>query len=82
MKDWNIVLTERWLCPFRATGVTHIYCTHPKRENKRGCTKDLCPIKQPPNKVDSVCACGHCNTTAKDFGFRYCPYCGNKLEQD
>lgn len=24
--------------------------------------------------------CGHCETTAKDFGFRYCPYCGRYLE--
>lgn len=40
-------------------------------------------IEQPPNKVDSVCACGHDGKVLKLIkALNFCPVCNGKLEQD
>ena len=84
MKVWQIVIKSNWLCPFKKHGVQGVYCAHEDRKNNHiGCEFDLCPIKQPPNKADSVCACKWCGNAKKLSAFwNYCPICGQELSQD
>lgn len=80
MKDkWNIT-TSHHHCFWVRTDEYPYKCDH--EENSTYCAEDYCPIKQPPNQVDAVCACGYNNTINKNGYIARCLKCDKQLEQD